>query len=102
MFLYGERLGALHLVTGSTDAAARAQSQLSRLQRDGISSPPAFGANVASEIMSNPELRGEWQREVGMIHKRVMTIRKALVEELTRLGTPGEWDYIEKQVSSLS
>jgi aspartate aminotransferase len=52
--------------------------------------------------MSNPELRGEWQREVGMIHKRVMTIRKALVEELTRLGTPGEWDYIEKQVSSLS
>ena len=44
--LYGERVGALHVVAASKDEAARVKSQLSVLQRSEISNPPSHGARL--------------------------------------------------------
>ncbi len=44
--LYGERVGALHVVATSKDEAARVKSQLSVLQRSEISNPPSHGARL--------------------------------------------------------
>ena len=46
--LYGERIGALHVVAPDTAAAARVKSQLSVLARSEISNPPAHGARLVS------------------------------------------------------
>lgn len=46
--LYGERVGALHVVSPKKDASDRVKSQLSVLQRSEISNPPTWGARVAS------------------------------------------------------
>jgi aspartate aminotransferase len=46
--LYGERVGALHVIAQTTEAANRIKSQLSVLQRSEISNPPSYGARIAS------------------------------------------------------
>ena len=48
--LYGERVGALHLVSPTKEAGERVRSQMSVLQRSEISSPPSYGARVVSVI----------------------------------------------------
>lgn len=47
MGLYGERVGALHVVTPDKDSAARVLSQLKQVIRANISSPPIHGARIA-------------------------------------------------------
>ena len=44
--LYGERVGALHIVGADCDGVARIRSQLSLLQRSEIGNPPAHGARL--------------------------------------------------------
>lgn len=44
--LYGERVGALHVVSPTQETAARVTSQLSVLQRSEISNPPTYGARI--------------------------------------------------------
>ena len=46
--LYGERVGALHVVSPNKDTSDRVKSQLSVLQRSEISNPPTWGARVVS------------------------------------------------------
>lgn len=46
--LYGERIGALHIVPPTKEAADRVKSQLSVLQRSEISNPPSHGARLVS------------------------------------------------------
>lgn len=48
--LYGERVGALHVIASTTDASTRVRSQLAVLARSEISNPPAHGARLASLV----------------------------------------------------
>ena len=49
--LYGERVGALHVVAPTEQAADRVKSQLSVLQRSEISNPPSHGARIVSSLI---------------------------------------------------
>jgi aspartate aminotransferase len=49
--LYGERVGALHIVGVNKAAADRIRSQLSVLQRSEISNPPSNGARIVGQQM---------------------------------------------------
>ena len=46
--LYGERIGALHIVSPQKETGDRVKSQLSVLQRSEISNPPSHGARLVS------------------------------------------------------
>jgi hypothetical protein len=46
--LYGERVGALHVIGVDNAAADRIRSQVSVLQRSEISNPPSHGARIVS------------------------------------------------------
>lgn len=52
--LYGERVGALSVVTGSADEAARVLSQLKLVVRPMYSSPPLHGARIVSSVLGDP------------------------------------------------
>ncbi len=49
--LYGERVGALHVVSSDAETADRVKSQLSVLQRSEISNPPSHGARLVSFVI---------------------------------------------------
>jgi len=101
--LYGERVGALHVVGSTTEEATRVRSQLSVLQRSEISNPPSHGARLVSLILNNPDLFEEWKRDIKTMAHRIISIRQELYDLLTKdLKTPGNWDHIINQIGMFS
>jgi aromatic-amino-acid transaminase len=78
--LYGERIGALSIVTASKDEATRVLSQLKRVIRTNYSNPPTHGGHVVNTVLSTPELRALWEKELGQMRDRIKAMRSALVE----------------------
>ncbi|KAF8456049.1 pyridoxal phosphate-dependent transferase [Kalaharituber pfeilii] len=100
--LYGQRAGCFHFVTHTEDARNRILSQLQILQRSEISNPPAFGAKIAATILNNEALFKEWEDNLRTMSGRIIDMRKALHDKLVKLGTPGDWSHITKQIGMFS
>jgi len=101
--LYGERVGALHVVSASKETAERVKSQLSVLQRSEISNPPTHGARIVSLILSDAALFEEWKRDIETMAGRIIAMRKELYRLLTEeLKTPGKWSHIIEQIGMFS
>ncbi|KAH9484241.1 Aspartate aminotransferase, cytoplasmic [Psilocybe cubensis] len=97
--LYGERVGALHVVSPNTETANRVKSQLSVLQRSEISNPPSHGARLVSLILNDAGLFEEWKRDIQTMAGRIIEMRRELHRLLTeKLQTPGNWDHIVNQI----
>jgi aspartate aminotransferase len=100
--LYGERVGALHVVSATKEQNAAVLSQLSVIQRSEISNPPAFGARVVTMILNDEKLWAQWQKDVREMADRIISMRTALHSLLVdKLKTPapgGNWDHILKQI----
>ena len=62
--LYGERIGALTVVAADKDEAVRVLSQLKRVVRSNYSSPSMHGGQIVALVLTHPELRGLWEREL--------------------------------------
>lgn len=92
--LYGERVGALSIVTGSHDEALRVQSQVKRVIRTNYSNPPTHGAAVVSAVLNHDALRAQWEAELGEMRERIRAMRRGLVERLARHG---DFGFIEAQ-----
>jgi aromatic-amino-acid transaminase len=80
--LYGERVGALSVVTASKDEAARVLSQIKRLIRTNYSNPPTHGGQIITTVLSSTELRALWEAEVATMRDRIKLMRAMLVERL--------------------
>ena len=78
----GERVGCLILATSTEEVATNSQSVLESLQRSEISNPPAFGARIAANIMSDEELRESWFEDLRTMSGRIQSMRKALYDGL--------------------
>jgi aromatic-amino-acid transaminase len=79
--LYGERVGALSVVTASPEEAKRVLSQLKRIVRTNYSNPPTHGSQIVATVLGNPQLRSLWERELGAMRDRIKEMRKRLVKQ---------------------
>ena len=95
--LYGERVGAFSLVAGSADEAARALSQVKRLVRTNYSNPPTHGGDIVARVLNTPELRAQWEREVGAMRERIKQMRKALAEGVQKRVPGADWSFVMRQ-----
>jgi aspartate aminotransferase len=101
--LYGERVGALHVVASTKEAGERVKSQLSVLQRSEISNPPSHGARIMSLILNDGVLFEEWKADIRTMAGRIIGMRKELHRLLTEeLKTPGSWEHIVTQIGMFS
>jgi aromatic-amino-acid transaminase len=100
--LYGERVGALSVVCGSTDEAARVLSQLKIVIRTNYSNPPTFGAQVVATVLTTPALRVMWEEELAGMRERIQGMRHELVAKLKAAGVKGELGYITQQMGMFS
>ena len=80
--LYGERVGALSVVTSDKDEAARVLSQLKRIIRANYSNPPTHGGQIVTTVLCSPELRALWEAELATMRNRIKLMRAMLVERL--------------------
>jgi aspartate/tyrosine/aromatic aminotransferase len=100
--LYGERIGALHIICSSADTASIVRSQVMMVVRPMYSSPPCRGAYIMQKILSDLELKASWKAELKAVSQRIVDIRAALELELTKIGAPGDWSFITKQKGMFS
>ena len=95
--LYGERVGALTVVTADKDEAARALSQLKRVARVLWSSPPTHGGQIVTMVLGTPEMRAQWEQELDAMRKRIHEMRALLRSKLTALVPGANFDSITAQ-----
>ncbi len=95
--LYGERVGALSIVTDSTEEAGRVLSQLKRVIRTNYSNPPTHGATVVGLVLNTPELNTLWQQELAEMRERILLMRKLMVEQLAAKGAKRDFSFVAQQ-----
>jgi aromatic-amino-acid transaminase len=95
--LYGERVGALTMVTASADESKRVLSQLKRVIRTNYSNPPTHGGALVAAILANPELRKRWESELAAMRERIKSMRELLVELLTKRIPGRDFSFIRRQ-----
>lgn len=105
MGLYGERVGALHFICSSAKEADHVLSQLKLVIRPMYSSPPKGGAAIAALVLNDPKLYNLWKEEMRQMAGRMNAMRKALKDELDRIGAPsrsGNWNHVVDQIGMFS
>ncbi|OHC28700.1 MAG: aromatic amino acid aminotransferase [Pseudomonadales bacterium RIFCSPHIGHO2_02_FULL_60_43] len=95
--LYGERVGALSIVTGSQEEAGRVLSQAKRVIRTNYSNPPTHGATVVASVLNSPELRALWEEELAGMRERIRGMRMAMVEQLAALNCKRDFSFVAQQ-----
>ena len=95
--LYGERVGALTMVTASKEETAPVLSQLKRVIRTNYSNPPTHGAKVVAAVLTNPELYALWEEELAEMRDRIRDMRAALVQKLQEAGVEQDVSFIQRQ-----
>lgn len=100
--LYGERVGALHVVCQNPQEAQRVKSQLQIIIRAMYSNPPAWGARLADQIFADRELTMLWRKEMAMMAGRIGEMRGKLVDALRVAGSKRDWEFIKKQIGMFS
>ena len=95
--LYGERVGALSVVTGSAEEAARVLSNLKRIVRTNYSNPPTHGGQVVATVLGNPQLKSLWDREVGGMRERIKAMRKTLVDSIHKRVPGSDFKFVLAQ-----
>jgi len=86
------------MVCSSKEERDRVLSQLLIVIRPMYSNPPIHGAKIVTNILTNPELKQEWHREVKVMADRIILMREQLVKNLKDLGSKHNWSHITNQI----
>ena len=62
MGLYGERIGALHIIASNSETKTKIISQVKDIVRGNYSNPPLHGARIADRILNNKDNLAAWKQ----------------------------------------
>jgi len=102
MGLYGERIGALHIVCSDFERSKCVLSQLKPLIRSMYSNPPSHGARIVTRILAEKENYENWKIELKSVAERIKSMRQQLNSGLSEKLTPGNWSHICDQIGMFS
>ncbi|EPA99027.1 amino acid aminotransferase [Pseudomonas sp. G5(2012)] len=95
--LYGERVGALSIVSESKEESARVLSQVKRVIRTNYSNPPTHGASIVAAVLNSPELRAQWEAELAEMRLRIRGMRTQMVETLAKNAPQRDFSFVGRQ-----
>jgi len=95
--LYGDRIGALHVVASDPNHVPNIASQIRVISRSLWSTCPTHGARIVSRILKDPTLKSLWEVECKGMADRLNNVRAQLHNELTRLNVKGTWHHVTAQ-----
>lgn len=95
--LYGERIGALTVVTQSAAEAAVVLTQIKSVIRANYSNPPSHGARIVERVLSDPAKYQQWLGELTQMRNRIRTMRKMLADEMARIGSKRDFSFVTRQ-----
>jgi aromatic-amino-acid transaminase len=94
--LYGERVGALSVHTAK-GSEALVLGQLKLHVRRNYSSPPMFGASIVARVLGDAQLNKQWQQELAQMRERIVAMRAALVEGLSKRLPEQDFAFLAHQ-----
>ncbi|MHC8315120.1 amino acid aminotransferase [Pseudomonas sp. LB3P31] len=95
--LYGERVGALSIVSESKEESARVLSQVKRVIRTNYSNPPTHGASIVAAVLNSPELRAQWEAELAEMRLRIRGMRTQMVDLLAQKAPQRDFSFVGRQ-----
>lgn len=95
--LYGERCGGLSVVCQDAEEASRVLGQLKATVRKNYSSPPTYGARLASTVLGNAELKRLWKEELDIMRTRIQRMRGRLCHALASRLPTQDSSYLIRQ-----
>ena len=100
--LYGERVGALSVLCGSKEEADKVLSQMKLVIRTNYSNPATHGGTAVAMVLNTPELRAQWESELGEMRVRIKAMRQKLVDGLKAAGVTQDMGFITTQIGMFS
>ncbi|VVO38200.1 amino acid aminotransferase [Pseudomonas fluorescens] len=100
--LYGERVGALSIVSESKEESARVLSQVKRVIRTNYSNPPTHGASIVAAVLNSPHLRAQWEEELAEMRLRIRGMRMQMVDLLAQHGAKRDFSFVGRQCGMFS
>jgi aromatic-amino-acid transaminase len=91
--IYRERTGIL-IALGSADRKAVTQGNLNFLNRQNYSFPPDHGARLVTMILEDAQLTAEWKAELEEVRQNMLSLRRALADELRRATNSDRFDFV--------
>lgn len=95
--LYRERTGSLTIVTKDADAAAAVASQVKTTVRVNYSNPPSHGAAIVRTVLSDADLRTQWESELATMRDRINGMRTIFTQKMSERLPDADFSFIEKQ-----
>lgn len=92
--IYRERTGLLMMVSDDAGARALNQGTLAYLNRQNFSFPPDHGARLVTMILTDDELRADWQSELEDVRLSMLGLRTQLAQELQRLAGSDRFGFL--------
>jgi aromatic-amino-acid transaminase len=92
--VYRERTGALMAVAQDTDRVAALQDNLAYLNRQNYSFPPDHGARAVTTVLTDPELRADWEAELEDMRTGMLRLREQLAAELRARSGSDRFGFI--------
>jgi len=87
--VYRDRVGSMFLKTARAEGTKRAMDHVVQIAREMWSMPPDHGAAAVRIVLDTPELRVDWDAEVGEMRARINRIRGAIAAADERLAYIG-------------
>ncbi|NSX54577.1 aromatic amino acid transaminase [Parasulfitobacter algicola] len=91
--IYRERTGIL-MAVAQGESVKMAQDNMAFLNRQNYSFPPDHGARLVTLILSDDNLRADWQAELKDVRNGMLRLRTALAGELKRLTNSDRFDFL--------
>ena len=93
--VYRDRVGLL-MAVGDAANKKTTQGNMNHLNRQNYSFPPDHGARVVTTILTDPELRADWQAELEDMRTGMLTLRQQLADELRQRLNDDRFDFIAR------
>ena len=95
--LYRERTGSISLIAETAEQANIVNTLAMSIARQIYSMPPAHGALLVSLVLSDDQLRAEWQTELEAVRQRIQSMRNLLADSINTNTAGLDFSHIKQQ-----
>ncbi|MCB9993225.1 MAG: aspartate/tyrosine/aromatic aminotransferase [Hyphomicrobiaceae bacterium] len=92
--LYRERAGVSFAVARDKASAAIVGSQMGNIIRAAWSQSPDHGVEIVRLILTDPDLRADWEAELTEMRETMLDNRKRLAAALRKASNSDEYDFV--------
>jgi len=98
MGLYGQRIGCFSIVCADEAQKVAVESQMKAIARPMYSNPPLHGAALVNTVLSDPQLKAQWFKEVKGMADRIIDMRGKLRVHLEKEAPQRTWNHVTDQI----